>query len=251
MPFKPKKSLGQHFLKSKRALGQIISAAKIQPGEIYNLGAQSHVQESWLQPLATADQTGLGALRIYESVRNVAPKARVSQASTSELFGEPKIAPQNKNTPFNPANPYAAAKALAHFDARIYRKSFNLFISTGISSDAEIELISQKAMDVDTTFFHCVSAYPTLPNESRLCELKRLERQDIGNGTAYSIRSIGLSDHSGLPEIPVAAVAMGATVIEVHLTMDKNQEGPDHKASMEPETFAEMIRMIRNVEKAI
>ena len=148
----------------------------------------------------------------------------------------------------------AVVKNLDMIDAIIekaYQKRGKLFISTGISSDAEIELISQKAMDVDTTFFHCVSAYPTLPNESRLCELKRLERQDIGNGTAYSIRSIGLSDHSGLPEIPVAAVAMGATVIEVHLTMDKNQEGPDHKASMEPETFAEMIRMIRNVEKAI
>jgi len=106
--------------------------AKIQPGEIYNLGAQSHVHESWLQPLATADQTGLGALRVYEAVRNVVPAARVYQASTSELFGETKITPQNENTAINPANPYAAAKALAHFDAKIYRKSFNLFISTGI-----------------------------------------------------------------------------------------------------------------------
>lgn len=106
--------------------------AKIQPSEIYNLGAQSHVHESWLQPLATADQTGLGALRVFEAVRNVVPKARVYQASTSELFGETKITPQDENTPFYPANPYAAAKALAHFDARIYRKSFNLFISTGI-----------------------------------------------------------------------------------------------------------------------
>ncbi len=106
--------------------------AKIMPDEIYNLGAQSHVHESWLQPLATADQTGLGALRIFESVRNVCPKARVYQASTSELFGETKISPQDENTPISPANPYAAAKALAHFDARIYRRSFNLFISTGI-----------------------------------------------------------------------------------------------------------------------
>ena len=106
--------------------------AKIIPDEIYNLGAQSHVHESWLQPLATADQTGLGALRIFESVRNVCRKARVYQASTSELFGETKISPQDENTPISPANPYAAAKALAHFDARIYRKSFNLFISTGI-----------------------------------------------------------------------------------------------------------------------
>ena len=105
---------------------------KIQPDEIYNLGAQSHVHESWSQPLATADHTGLGALRIFEAVRNVCPKARVYQASTSELFGETKQSPQNENTPLNPNNPYAAAKALAHFDAKIYRKSFNLFISTGI-----------------------------------------------------------------------------------------------------------------------
>jgi len=106
--------------------------AQIKPDEIYNLGAQSHVHESWSQPLATADQTGLGALRIFEAVRNVSPKSRVYQASTSELFGETKEVPQNENTPICPANPYAAAKALAHFDAQIYRKSFGLFISTGI-----------------------------------------------------------------------------------------------------------------------
>jgi GDPmannose 4,6-dehydratase len=111
--------------------------AKIQPDEIYNLGAQSHVHESWSQPLATADQTGLGALRIFEAVRNVSPKSRVYQASTSELFGETKITPQNENTPICPANPYGAAKALAHFDAQIYRESFKLFISTGIAFNHE------------------------------------------------------------------------------------------------------------------
>ncbi len=106
--------------------------AQVKPDEIYNLGAQSHVHESWSQPLATADQTGLGALRVYEAVRNVLPKARVYQASTSELYGETSEVPQNENTPLHPANPYAAAKTLAHFDAQIYRKSFGLFISTGI-----------------------------------------------------------------------------------------------------------------------
>ncbi|MCL4383931.1 GDP-mannose 4,6-dehydratase [Patescibacteria group bacterium] len=106
--------------------------SQVQPDEIYNLGAQSHVGESWNQPIATADQTGLGALRIFEAVRNVCPKTKVYQASTSELFGETKVVPQNENTPIHPANPYAAAKALAHFDAQIYRKSFNLFIATGI-----------------------------------------------------------------------------------------------------------------------
>lgn len=111
--------------------------SKIQPDEIYNLGAQSHVHESWSQPLATADQTGLGALRIFEAVRNVVPAAHVYQASTSELFGETTSSPQNESTPIRPANPYAAAKALAHFDAQIYRKSFKLFISTGIMFNHE------------------------------------------------------------------------------------------------------------------
>lgn len=105
---------------------------EIQPNEIYHLGSQSHVRESWEQPLATADQTGIGALRIYEAVRHFCPKTKVYQASTSELFGATDGIPQNENTPIKPANPYGAAKALAHFDAQIYRKSFNLFISTGI-----------------------------------------------------------------------------------------------------------------------
>jgi GDPmannose 4,6-dehydratase len=67
----------------------------------------------------------------------VVPKARVYQASTSELFGATTFSPQNENTPICPANPYASAKALAHFDAQIYRQSFNLFISTGIAFNHE------------------------------------------------------------------------------------------------------------------
>src|SRR3989344_2855178 len=106
--------------------------AEVKPDEIYNLAAQSQVHESWSQPLATSDQTGLGALRIFEAVRNVLPQARVYQASTSELYGDTTVVPQDEETPFHPVNPYAAAKALAHFDAQIYRKSFGLFISTGI-----------------------------------------------------------------------------------------------------------------------
>lgn len=120
-------------------LGDLADAAcinrlvrEIEPNEVYNLASQSHVRESWDQPLATADQTGLGALRIFEAVRQYCPRARVYQASTSELFGETDGNHQNEDTPIKPANPYGAAKALAHFDAQVYRKSFNLFISTGI-----------------------------------------------------------------------------------------------------------------------
>lgn len=61
----------------------------------------------------------------------------------------------------------------------------------------------------------------------------------------------GYSDHTGTIEIPVAAVALGARIIECHITMDRNAEGPDHTSSLEPAQFKEMVRMIRNVEKAI
>lgn len=105
---------------------------EIKPDEIYNLGALSHVGKSWVEPIITTDQTGLGAIRVFEAVRTFSPQSKIYQASTSELFGESKTKMQDENTPICPTNPYAAAKALAHFNAQIYRHSFGLFVSTGI-----------------------------------------------------------------------------------------------------------------------
>jgi GDPmannose 4,6-dehydratase len=110
---------------------------KIQPDEIYNLGAQSHVHKSWSDPISTTNQTGLGPLRIFEAVRQVSPHSKVYQASSSELFGKAKELPQTEKTTISPSNPYASSKALAHFNAKIYRQSFNLFISTGIMFNHE------------------------------------------------------------------------------------------------------------------
>lgn len=106
--------------------------SEYQPDEIYNLAAQSVPRDSWRQPIQTGEVTGLGTIRLLEATRQVAPKAKFYQASSSEMFGEVKESPQNEETPFNPVNPYAVAKLYAHYNAIIYRRSYKMFISCGI-----------------------------------------------------------------------------------------------------------------------
>lgn len=100
--------------------------------EVYNLASQSSPHESFKQPIHTVEITGIGAQRVMEVTKDLYPKAKFYQASTSEMFGWVKEVPQNENTPFAPANPYAAAKLYAHNIASIYRKSYGMFISCGI-----------------------------------------------------------------------------------------------------------------------
>jgi GDPmannose 4,6-dehydratase len=100
--------------------------------EVYNLASQSAPGESFRQPVHTAEITAIGAQRMMESVHDLFPKAKFYQASSSEMFGWAKEVPQNEGTPFNPANPYAAAKLYAHNIAKIYRNSYGMFISCGI-----------------------------------------------------------------------------------------------------------------------
>jgi GDPmannose 4,6-dehydratase len=102
------------------------------PDEIYNLASQSRPSESWVRAPETLLVNGLGAIRLFEAVRHTCPACRVYQASSSEMFGQASIAPQNEQTPFNPVNPYAAAKVYAHQMARIYRESYGLYIASGI-----------------------------------------------------------------------------------------------------------------------
>ncbi|MFH1971070.1 MAG: GDP-mannose 4,6-dehydratase [Patescibacteria group bacterium] len=105
---------------------------KIQPDEVYNLASQSHPSESFKQPIHTAEITALGAHRVLDSVLDVCPKARFYQASSSEMYGWVKEIPQNEDTPFNPANPYAAAKLYAFNLTKIYRESYKMFAANGI-----------------------------------------------------------------------------------------------------------------------
>ena len=108
--------------------------SKVRPNEIYNLAAQSHVMTSFHLPEYTSNVTGLGLLRILESVRacNLIDNCRIYQAGTSELFGHVVETPQTETTPFNPQSPYAVSKQFAHSLAINYRQSYNLFVSNGV-----------------------------------------------------------------------------------------------------------------------
>jgi GDPmannose 4,6-dehydratase len=105
---------------------------QVTPDEIYNLGAQSHVRVSFDQPEFTADVGGLGALRLLECIRDVNPKIRFYQASSSEMFGNATRGPINEQTPFDPRSPYAAAKVFAYHVTRNYREAYGLFAVNGV-----------------------------------------------------------------------------------------------------------------------
>ena len=105
---------------------------KVTPDEVYNLASQSHPSESFKQPIHTAEITGIGAHRVLDATLDVDPKSKFYQASSSEMFGWVREIPQNEETPFNPANPYAAAKLYAYAMTRIYRKSYDMFATNGI-----------------------------------------------------------------------------------------------------------------------
>jgi len=123
-----------------------------------------------------------------------------------------------------------------------------VILSTGMATLGEIEAALEAVETAGTprthiTMLHCNTEYPT-------------PMQDVNLRAMCSIRdafgvAVGYSDHTSGIEVPIAAVALGATVIEKHLTLDRNLSGPDHKASLEPDEFAAMVRAIRNIEQAM
>jgi GDPmannose 4,6-dehydratase len=105
---------------------------KIRPDEIYNLGAQSHVQVSFEVPEYTAEVDGIGVLRFIDGIKEVGLKTKFYQASTSELYGKVQEIPQTENTPFYPRSPYGVAKLYAYWIIKNYREAYNLFACNGI-----------------------------------------------------------------------------------------------------------------------
>jgi GDPmannose 4,6-dehydratase len=111
----------------------------LQPDEIYNLGAQSHVRVSFDVPEYTAEITALGAVRLLEAIRDLGLKPKFYQASSSELYGKVLEVPQTEKTPFYPRSPYACAKAYAYHITVNYRESYDLFACNGILFNHESE----------------------------------------------------------------------------------------------------------------
>ena len=114
--------------------------AKYKPDEIYNLAAQSFVAASFEMPTMTADVTGLGVSRVLEAIRQINPKIRFYQASSSEMFGKIVEKKQNEQTPFYPCSPYAAAKVFGHYITVNYRESYDMFTCSGILFNHESPL---------------------------------------------------------------------------------------------------------------
>ena len=112
---------------------------KVQPTEIYNLGAQSHVQVSFEVPEYTAEVDGVGTLRFLDAIKETGVTTKFYQASTSELYGKVQEIPQTETTPFYPRSPYAAAKLYAYWVVINYREAYNVFASNGILFNHESE----------------------------------------------------------------------------------------------------------------
>lgn len=111
----------------------------IQPDEVYNLAAQSHVQVSFEVPEYTAQVDALGTLRILDALRNYCPNAKFYQASTSELYGKVQEVPQNEETPFYPRSPYGVAKIYGYWIVKNFREAYNLYACNGILFNHESE----------------------------------------------------------------------------------------------------------------
>ena len=138
-PHEPNPSMHLHFGDVTDATNIIRVMQEVQPHEVYNLAAQSHVQVSFETPEYTANADALGALRLLEAIRILKLEAhtRYFQASTSEMFGMVQETPQTETTPFYPRSPYAVAKLYAHWITVNYREAYNMHASCGIMFNHE------------------------------------------------------------------------------------------------------------------
>jgi GDPmannose 4,6-dehydratase len=133
----PKFQLVEGDITDATCMHRLISG--IQPDEVYNLAAMSHVGVSFDQPITTCHIDAIGPLNILEAIRQSSPHSKFYQASTSELFGETDIAPQSETTAMNPNSPYAVAKLYAHQTVGLYRRAYGIFACAGILFNHESE----------------------------------------------------------------------------------------------------------------
>lgn len=128
----------------------LVTALQVsQPDEVYNLAAQSFVKASWDQPVLTGEFTAIGVTRILEAIRNVNPKIKFYQASSSEMFGKVQEVPQKETTRFYPRSPYGVAKVYGHYITLNYRESYDMFACSGILFNHEsprrgLEFVTRK-----------------------------------------------------------------------------------------------------------
>jgi GDPmannose 4,6-dehydratase len=191
---------------------------RIQPDEIYNLGAQSFVGVSFEMPVFTADVTGVGPLRLLEAVRRVNSKIKFYQASSSEMFGKAQTTPQNERTPFYPRSPYAAAKLFAHWAAVNYRESYDLFVCSGILFNHESPL---RGLEFVTRKITCGAARIKLGLQKDLVLGNLESSRDWGYAPEY-VEAMYLMLHQPTPDDYVIATGETHSVREfVEVAFDR------------------------------
>jgi GDPmannose 4,6-dehydratase len=139
--------LYQADLLDQTSLARVLEQSR--PDEIHNLAAMSFVPTSWKQPVLTAEFTATGVTRLLEAVRQICPRARFYQASSSEMYGKVHEVPQTEVTPFHPRSPYGVAKVYGHYITMNYRESYNMFACSGILFNHEsprrgLEFVTRK-----------------------------------------------------------------------------------------------------------
>lgn len=196
-----------------------------QASEVYNLAAQSFVATSWTQPVLTGEFTALGVTRMLEAIREVNPKLRFYQASSSEMFGKVAESPQNEKTFFHPRSPYGVAKLYGHWITVNYRESYGLFACSGILFNHEsprrgIEFVTRKITNA--------AARIKLGKQTDLA-LGNLEaRRDWGHAKDY-VRAMWLMLQAEGPDDYVIATGESFRVRDVldisfgHLGLDWHQ----------------------------
>ena len=149
-----------------------------EPDEVYNLAAQSFVGASFQQPILTADVTGIGTLRILDSIRENAPEAKFYQASSSEMFGDfPGV--KNEQTYFRPRSPYGAAKVFAHHITNHYKEAYNIFACCGILFNHESPLRGLEFVTRKITY--------------ELAQIKHKKQKKFSLGNIYAKRDWGFA----------------------------------------------------------
>jgi GDPmannose 4,6-dehydratase len=219
------------------------------PDEIYNLAAQSFVPTSWSQPVLTGQITGMGVTRMLEAVRQVCPKTKFYQASSSEMFGKVREVPQTEMTPFHPRSPYAVAKTYGHHITVNYRESYGLFTASGILFNHEsprrgLEFVTRKITDA------VARIKLGLSDELRLGNLE--SQRDWGYAGDY-VRAMWLMLQHDVPENFVVATGQTHSIRDfldiafAHVDLDWNEYVKQDPRFLRP---AEVDQLIGDSSKA-
>ncbi|WP_432713327.1 GDP-mannose 4,6-dehydratase [Pedobacter sp.] len=211
---------------------------QVQPDEIYNLGAMSHVQVSFETPEYTANADGIGTLRILEAIRilGLVKKTKVYQASTSELYGLVQAVPQSETTPFYPRSPYAVAKMYAYWITVNYREAYGMFACNGILFNHESPLRGETFVTRKITRG---TAKIAMGLQDKLYLGNLDARRDWGHAKDY-VEAMWLILQQDTPEDFVIATGVTTTVrdfikmafLEVGITLAFKGEGADERATV-------------------